>query len=363
MPHLLLALAAAATLQTRLGVVVQGDDATSRALLAACPALAVFPLPSGTAASQIAGYRRTCPGGVVVVQLGGTTDGAADFFAQWPTWLPQLQALDASLLGGVEGPPDSPAPSSSLVPFWTTFAQVVSGAGFFPVVDATAPAFRGSPADGGGEDGFCSAARALRAGGTSWGWSWHAVSPTTTTDPAVEASTTLGFRAVRDSCGLSGIPLFLTALRPSRAWQAADLSWLAWVDGQLALDAARSDLRGAAAVEAGAAGLFDLTPISEGLARYLANPQPVDAGSPDGGSDAGSGDAGAGDGGIADGGDGGAPDAGGGVISPVVPSGGPLVPGQQRGCSCSAPGAAAVALAVLVARRRRARPGDQGLKR
>ena len=43
----LLALALAAVSPSRLGVVVRGDDETSRALLAACPRLAVFPLPGG----------------------------------------------------------------------------------------------------------------------------------------------------------------------------------------------------------------------------------------------------------------------------------------------------------------------------
>ena len=353
MVHLLLALTAAATLQTRLGVVVQGDDATSRALLAACPRMAVFPLPSTTAPAQMAGYRQACPGGVVAVQLTGTAADVATLQALWfSTWLPQLLALDASQIDAVEGPPDSPASAATLVEFWTSFVQLVRGSGLgpLPVVDASAPLFRSAPADGGSEDGFCATARALRTAGGTWGWSWHAASPTTSTDPQVEAATTLAFRAVRDSCGLAGTPLFVTALRPSsRAWLASDLSWLAFVDGQLALD---SDLRGAAAFEAGAAGVFDLSPISGALASYLANPQPVDGGTPDGGTA---------DGGTDGGGDGGAVDAGGGVVSPVVTPGGPLSTSTQpRGCSCSAPGVAAVALAALLVRRRR--PRRRGLR-
>src|SRR6266496_1201750 len=48
MSALVLALALAATpvSHSKLGVVVLGEDATSRALLAACPALVVFPVPA-----------------------------------------------------------------------------------------------------------------------------------------------------------------------------------------------------------------------------------------------------------------------------------------------------------------------------
>src|SRR6266542_1655779 len=267
---LALALAATTVSQSKLGVEVLGDDATSRALLAApaCPRLVVVPLPLPTnVGALVAGYRAACAGGAVIVQVGGKNQAvdAATVTNLWSnTWLQQVQA--AALLftvHGVEGPsePAPTIPGTDLASFWAAFAQAVSGSGFLPVVGALPP---GVPV--GSPDPFCATVTAVRATLVPFTWSYHARSPTMTQDVPTESSTTLAYRKIASDCGLTGTTLYLTeAGRVTGPWLATDSSWLTWFDARLQEDA---DAQGAALVEAGGGTgqPLDLAPVAPALA-------------------------------------------------------------------------------------------------
>jgi uncharacterized protein (TIGR03382 family) len=277
----LLALALSAVSTSKIGVVVDTNDADAPAILAACPALVVVRLPMPTSAGTLLGnYRANCTGGVVIAQVGGTgmpVDGTT-VAPIWPTWLTQILAAQLSTpLAGVEGPWEPTGSSANVAAFWSAFALQVRTDGFLPVVGALAPASAGQGA-------FCDTVTAVRnalPAGAVWAWSYHARSTSMSQDAAAEAATTLGYRGLQTACGLSGFSLYLTQAGPgARAWIAGDVSWLAWLDGQIGADAY---VVGAAAGGTGG----PLAPIASELAAYLANPQPPDAGTPDGGTDAG----------------------------------------------------------------------------
>jgi len=340
---LALALAATTVSQSKLGVEVLGDDATSQALLAACPRLVVFPLgaTNATAAAQIAAYKLACTGGKVIVQVGGqglTVD--ATTASQWDTtWLGQVQQLNTSLVDGIEGPsePVGATGNADLAAFWASFAQKASAVAM-PVVGALPPRIpTGSP---GAADEFCATVTAVRTAMTTnpFAWSFHARSATMTQDVATESSTTLAYRQIATDCGLAGTTLYLTeAGRATGPWQATDTSWLTWFDARLQENAFA---QGAALVEAGGTGQpLDLAPVASALASYLANPASADGGVPDGGADGGNG----------------------AVVNPTGGPGGPLVNSKQHlGCSCGSPGLTALVLVpALLALRRRTRRHTQ----
>jgi len=351
MNPILLALALSAS-PTKLGVFVAGDDATSKTLLAACPAVAVFRLPDDSAAqTQIATLRQACPQSTVVLQVGGS--GAALGSLNLPTsdwsstWLLQVTAAVGAASGDwVEGPTEITVPvtltgAQQLASYWNEFAWAVAGSGYRPVVGGLAP---GVPAavtlsDGGTENLFCQTLRTMASFSTTspWAWSQHALAPSLDLS---STSPTLVYRTIAQQCAAAGGPvnttIFLTeAGRTTGAWQASDLTWLAWFDAQLQQDG----VAGAALYESGATDR-SLAPIATQLAAYLQNPSTPDGGTPDGGSDAGQ---------------------SGGVASPggSVPSG---PPGDYKsGCASTGAGFALVALLppLVLARRRR----GQGVNR
>jgi len=330
MNPVLLALVLAASPSTKLGVYVAGDDATSRALLAGpgCPAVATFAVTSTTIpAAQVSAFRSVCPMSRIVAQVGdpGMSIVGGTLDAEWPTWSTLLGMVGWVNLDAVEGPSEPQGAAADLQSFWTGFAVDVQQNGKVPVV--------GSLATGTTSSAFCPTASAIAALGKSWTWSYHAFSTGLTESLATESATTFGYRAIRDGCGLAGIPIYVTQAGPAigRPWSSGDITWLAWLDAQLAVD---SEVVGAALYEAGAADR-SLSPIATQLAAYLQNPTPSDGGTPDGGSDAGQ---------------------SGGVASSdgTVPSG---PPGNypKTGCATTGAGVALVALLpVLALTRRRA---------
>ncbi len=336
-----LAVAATPVSQSKLGVVVLGNDATSQALLAACPRLAVFPIDSSTAsraATQIAGYKAACSGATAIVQVGGKglAVGPTTAATNWPTtWLGQVQAVNASLVDGVEGPSEPVAATpGDLAAFWSSFADLVNASTYQPVVGALATGLPSAVTlpDGGSENAFCETARLLSARTYPWAWSYHSRSTDVSTNATTEAATTLAYRQIRDQCALGGKPLFITEAGPAaRAWQGTDGTWLAFLDAQLSQD---SEVQGAAVFEAAGSDIFKLDPAVDALKSELANPTTPDGGTPDAGADGG---------------------GTGGVITPGVNGpGGTLVPSKTSGCSTGGPVLAALALlpALLLLRRR-----------
>ena len=326
----LLALALSAVSTSKIGVVIDSNDPDASTILAACPALVVVRLPMPTSVGALLqGYRSSCAGGKVIAQVGGTgvaVEGGTTA-ASWSTWLQQIQAAQPSPpIDGVEGPWEPTGSNVDLGAFWSAFALQVRSSGRLPVVGALAPA-------SGGPGAFCDTVTAVRnaLGGAAWAWSYHARSTSMSQDAGAETTTTLGYRALQSDCGLSGFSLYLTQAGPgSRSWIAGDVAWLAWLDGQLG-----ADVYVVGAATGGTGG--PLTPIAAGLAAYLANPQPPDAGTPDGGTDAGGGSGGV---------------IGGGGVGGV---GGPS--GSKTGCASAGVGFTLLALLpVLAVLRRRRSP-------
>lgn len=333
---LVLALAAAPT--TKLGVYVAGDDATSQALLDACPPVAVFPLSTAVPvpAAQIAAFRSACPGSNIIAQVGDwgmTVDASSAANYYWNVWLQLLQEAGFANIDAVEGPPEPfAATAADLASFWMTFADAVqSSIGRKPIVGSLPTMTPTSD--------FCPTAAAMMSRQYAWAWSYHALSTSLTQTLSTEAASTFGYRSLSSGCGVPGltaVPVYLTQLGPypRGSWQSGDVSWLAWVDAQLAQD---PEVVAAAVYEAGGSDR-SLEPIAPDLAAYLQNPAPADGGVPDGGTDGGTG----------------------GVVSPggIIPSG---PPGNYASSGCGSAGAGAglallalglVALARRIARKR-----------
>lgn len=327
---------------SKLGVFVSNDD--PQAILAACPRLAVFPIPSNNAniASVMSAYKLACTGGKVIAQVGGRglvidTSTEANLGPVWLSSVNTVNAACSSCVDAVEGPTESVETllGGVLPGFWADFAQRMAGAGFQPIVGGLAP---GLPVDGGSpNDAFCATATAVRARmGTSFAWSYHARSPSFANDVATASGVTFAYRQIAADCAtaLTGIQLFLSEVGPTGAWQPADGAALAPLDAQLTLD---TRVQGAALFEA-STGTSSLAPVATAFKTELAIPSPADGGAPDGGADGGGG----GPGGVAQGG---------------PPVGGDLNPtGPKSGCSTGGPAFLILALSpALFFLRRRAR--------
>jgi hypothetical protein len=205
------ALAATPVSHSKLGVVVLADDATSRALLGACPALVVFPVPANpTAPAQLAAYHESCAGGIAIVRVGeagAAVDG--DTVARLgPGWLRELAGMwpDA-----VEGPSEPTGSPSELAEFWSAFADLIENANLRPVVGALPADMPGVGAPR--TDPFCPTADLMHRKPYMWWWSYHARSPMTA-DLASEATPTLGYRRIAADCGLTGVTVVVSEAGP-----------------------------------------------------------------------------------------------------------------------------------------------------
>jgi hypothetical protein len=284
---LLLAVALAASPPpTMLGAFLAGDDDLARALLDSCPRLAVFPVPSnGSAAEQIAAYKASCPEGIAIVRVGDAkmpVELAAAALASG-AWARHVEGLGLSPgQDAVEGP-TVVGSAAALAAFWARFAMVVNGLNLRPVIGALPSAMPGLGSHR--TDPFCATVEALRFPGTlTWWWSYHARSPTMTTNAEREARTSLGYRQIRKDCDLVGVPLVVTEAGPSgRPWTGRDAEWLAWLDARLAEDADRPGtpgVKGAAVLAAGRGARPDLAPIFAPLLTGLAAGSAADRGAP-----------------------------------------------------------------------------------
>jgi hypothetical protein len=344
-----------------LGVDVEGPGTPATTLLAKCPPVARFhvtdaggggSLSTGDAALLVQTYRHDCVGGQVIIQVGGIASitSLSNPSVDWINWQIQAASAGAAPNDWVEGPNQLTSFDPQVfAQYWSGFADLVSGSTYRPIVGGliTGPQPAVSLADGGTENAFCATLRVMKVKGYPWAWSYHGLSTTLQKDATVEASTTLGYRQIASDCAANGGPvsstIFLSeAGRAVGPWQAADLDWLAWLDGQLLQDG----VAGAALVVAAPASdnSLSLDPIVTPLAAYFANPTPGGTTSPDAGADAGT------------------PDAGGGsgTITPHPPGGGDAVPPKSGGCA-SAPGLALLGLLVPVAAlaRRKRRQGEK----
>jgi hypothetical protein len=277
---------AAAPPPTMLGAFLAGDDDVARALIDSCPRVAVFPVPSnGSAASQIAAYKASCPEGIAIVRVGDPrmrVDAASAALASG-AWAREIQALGLTPgQDAVEGP-TLVGPAAALAAFWAQFATLVNALNLRPVIGALPAAMPGLGSHR--TDPFCATVDALRFPGTlTWWWSYHARSPTMTTNAEREAATSLGYRQIRKDCDLVGVPFVVTEAGPSgRAWAARDAEWLAWLDARLAEDADRPGtpgVKGAAVLAAGKGAKPDLAPVLAPLLTELTSASAPDGGAP-----------------------------------------------------------------------------------
>src|SRR5919198_3473032 len=285
---LAVALGAASPSQSMLGVLVEGDDDTARALLDVCPRVAVFPVPSnGSAPAQIAAYKASCPEGIAIARVGaaGMRVDATTVRILGPLWEQQVGALGLTPgQDGVEGPSEPVGSASGVAAFWADFAILVNGLNLRPVVGALPSGMFGVGSRA--TDPFCTTVDALRFPGTlTFWWSYHARSPTMTTNAQREAATSLGYRQIRADCSLVGVPLVITEAGPSgRAWGTADAEGPPPPPARLAEDADRPGtpgVKGAAVAAAGPAARQDVGPVLADLLAVLATPPASDGGAPE----------------------------------------------------------------------------------
>jgi hypothetical protein len=330
------ALALSAVSSSKLGVFVSNDD--PQAILASCPRLAVFPLPSTNPniATVMSAYKAACAGAKVIAQVGGRNFPVLANTQPDPAWLTDVNAVKvacSSCIDAVEGPSEPQGNSTDLAAFWALFTQTMNTAGFLPIVGGLAPGL--PPGGGTTSDAFCATASAVKAQLPSFAWSYHARSSTMSTDATVESATTFAYRQIIADCAAAGTSLasnqlFLTEAGPSsRAWQTIDSAWLTFLDVQLLPD---GTVQGAALFEA-STGNFFLGPVVTALKDELATPV-TDAGVPDGGTDAGN---------------------PGGVFQGSTPVGGSLVPVKTSGCSTGGPAFLMLALSPVLFVMRRPR--------
>lgn len=364
----LLAVLLAAAPASKLGPAVLANpfDAGAALLLSRCPAVASFVAPAPSLGDAIVTLRSACPKTQIAVRVAVSSKldaTSAPETAAQTFW----SAMQQGGLGGIvpatvdwlEGPhgfdnvPDwseDAAAAAWVAAFWSRLADLMHGSQFNPLVGSIpsgAPALDGELAAG-STNLFKPIADEMKKKTYRWGWSYQAYSPILSWETAVQAASSLRYRAIHDQCGLGEIPLILTEVgRGPMGWKEAGtssatyLAWIEWFDGQLQLD---SYVQGAALFQFGdqvASATFELGALALDLGRWIQSPSFPGAEVADAGSDGGQVSSG---------------DAGGGAASfsaPAQASGYDLPPAS--GCGCSSPGAAvpAAAAAALSLRRRR----------
>lgn len=346
---------------SRLGVVVNGPGTSAANVVAACPRAvkAAQPLASATSGTLLASYRVQCSGGTGILELPATTlRPVAGTFFEGQTDASSYWAVNASVafsgvtpgdVRWVAGPPNlfdlgvaNPNASATNAEYAKGFvsqlatlvqAQATSSgvtyALLLPPWSSTTPGT------------FCDVVHAALSADPGIGWAWRGTSAALSSVVADEAQTTFGYRAVRDTCALSGTPIF-SELSAAGGWFSNGrtptqvLTFLKFVDSTSASDTEVSNKGAILLRSLGSGDVDDLSPAAADLATYLKNP------TPSGGTD------GTSSGGVNNG-----PHVGGG-------SGGGLSPsaGHSGGCGNAADGLALLSLAALapvVLRRRRVR--------
>jgi MYXO-CTERM domain-containing protein len=329
-------------------------DTDAQAFLANCPRAAVFVAQPATG-SAIVALRNRCPQTEIVVRAEivvtyatqTTTASAAadDFWGRLQATLLDIQPQNVDWLEGpheVEQLPDwtaSAANAQWVADFWSRLADLMHAVPYKPLVGSI-PSGLASGSIG----YFKTISDAMKQKSYTWGWSYHAYSPTLAQSTSAEASTSLLFRTIRTQCALAGFPLILTEVAQGPVgWKARGtngldyLNWFEWFDGQLQLDA---DVRGAALFQFGASprfASFDLAGLGSQLGQWLETASFPDAGVGDGGTTGGRDAA-----------------SGTGSTGQVGPGEGFVAP--TYGCSCTAAEAWSLPLWALLAvgiRRRR----------
>lgn len=220
------------------------SDATT--ILAACPRVVVLNLSSGSIYQAIPQVRRTCPGSQIVVRdatwelpFSEAQDPASSADLYWADVASQLQSLTPDW---VEGPGENILPAWAgggtaatwAATFFSQLADRIHDAGFRPLVGTVPP---GTP-----PSSFQPIADAMKLKSYQWGWSYLAYSPTLSTDEAIESAASLGFRRIRDTCGLGGVKIVLSEGGQAGGWLVAPTSktayfaWLKWLDARLQAD-------------------------------------------------------------------------------------------------------------------------------
>jgi hypothetical protein len=307
---LALSLALGAVSTSDLGVVVVGSGAGVLDLVAACPRTvkAGLPLSGANAGGLLRTYQQQCPGGDGIVELPAltlapdlltTAAGEADARRYFGFNVPPFVPTSPNMLGvlptdlrWVSGPENlfqvvdpraSPAHAAWAAGFVGELARLVRveattrGGDFDLLVPAWSSVAPGA---------FCGVLTAARSIEPNVGWTWRATSAALSSSVEEEQSTTFGYRAVRDACAVTGMPIFVE-LTATGGWFSggrqpeAVVDWLAFVDQTVDADADVS-FRGAVLPRAlGTAGQDDLAPAVPLLATYLADPTappPADGG-------------------------------------------------------------------------------------
>ena len=350
---------------SRLGVVVAGSGTAVDTVIAACPRsvkVSEPPFDSAAAGAALQSYALKCSGGAGILELpalgftpinlttaGGLTDATTYFGSVWVAAFGTLPAgVDPAQVRWVTGPPDlftlvnpntSAAHADYARAFVSQLATLVAQKRTATVVYSLLLPPWTSTTPG----AFCDVVNAARAVDTGIAWSWRASSAALSTTLSDEASTTFGYRAVRDACSsggssVSGVPIF-AELSAAGGWFSNGrtspevLTFLKFVDATAASDADVNNKGAILLRSLGSGDVDDLAPMATDLAAYLKSPTSSGGGGSTGGT--------------------GGPNAGGTAGGTLTPSS-----GHSGGCGNAADGLALLSLAALapiVLRRRRGR--------
>jgi len=262
-------------------------------ILGGCPRIAKWIAPTPGIDLAIASYKSNCPGGAVILRVfipssvatySVANDPSASANDFWNKMSAQglSAAGPASQIDWLEGPNEidnlpnwynDPTAANWVASFWSALADLMHSAGYNPLVGSL---IGGQPSP---VTLFAPLATVMKSKTYKWGWSSHSYTFGATTSVSTEGAIALYYRQVRDQNGLAGIPIVLSEggyLTPSSTgWQGQltndqYLSWLKWFDAQMQQD---PEVLGLTIFQVGDTTnwqSFDLTPIAQKLANYLA---------------------------------------------------------------------------------------------
>lgn len=307
----LLSVALSALPASKLGAyVVEALGPGAGEILAACPRVVLYQLPSATAVNSLDALHASCPETQIAVRVhtpglayDTTKDAATSADGYWNLINGSLAGTSPLVVRWIEGPwevealPDWTADETAaawVATFYSKLADRISAAGYEPLVGsipAGKPKLAGE-LGAGSPNLFKPIADAMKAKTYAWAWSYHAFSTDLSQDATKAAADSLRYRRIRDECDLRAVPLILSAAGQEPAWKLgatsaqAYLDWLFWLDDRLREDgtvvgSALYQFGGTTGVPLG----YSLQDLAADLASHLKSP----------GSDAGDGDGGPGD--------------------------------------------------------------------